>query len=419
MIMNESMIKLIKPKLIRQKAENTILVLWIPGFIDTFRHSHVFPNTLCANKSSTKETLSSIPEKDNTLFMNSDILLMHFDDYFTSSNVYPADEYQHPTCPHSTDNFFRYFNYIDSAIYDFVLNVDKSYTSVVMYGHSLGGLIASIYAIKGQYRGIITHMILNDPFVDWNRPSLEKTVLENVTRLPPPNWVKFAGGQWKLDKNKSVSHSEMHAGIVMDQGGIVDNHITYKDYDINNEITHQRPSFQDVPINFVYASQTMHDMFEHSSLTFNIPTLVLVANEDGYKESKNWKYDPYVNGSTIIELFKRHKFRDNLELYRCTNVFHDCFFPVKDRGIIDKVMEDKESLMNTCDTIQTFFEKYLPTEGTIDKLFKAKYPYAVESDESSIDKPLWAYNLLMYGAIGYGLYSSISLRKPYNKSNDT
>lgn len=38
-----------------------------------------------------------------------------------------------------------------------------------MYGHSMGGLIATVYMHKGLYRNIINKLILNSPFLYFNK----------------------------------------------------------------------------------------------------------------------------------------------------------------------------------------------------------------------------------------------------------
>jgi alpha-beta hydrolase superfamily lysophospholipase len=117
-------------------------VLYLHGFFDYFFHSH----------------LAELFHQNNFNFYALDLrkcgcsLLSH----------------QHSNyCKDITE----YFGEIDIAIE----TVRKSNNSkIILLGHSLGGLICSVYLNYGRKRDCITALVLNSPFFDFNEPSLIK-----------------------------------------------------------------------------------------------------------------------------------------------------------------------------------------------------------------------------------------------------
>ena len=64
----------------------------------------------------------------------------------------------------------EYFPDIDAAT---DAAIDDGYDSLVLLGHSTGGLTASLY-VSGQSRWNIGGLMLNSPFLDWNLPAILK-----------------------------------------------------------------------------------------------------------------------------------------------------------------------------------------------------------------------------------------------------
>ncbi len=100
--------------------------------------------------------------------------------------------------PHQHENFFKDITEYDEEL-SIVLNKIKQdgHSKIIVNGHSTGGLIATYYALHGEYKHLISGMILNSPFLEFNIPKVLKHVLPFIapfgrmlpyfkfTRLPP------------------------------------------------------------------------------------------------------------------------------------------------------------------------------------------------------------------------------------------
>lgn len=128
------------------------------------------------------------------------VLYLHgFVDYFFQRHVadffaergwdfYALDlrKYGRSLLPHQTPNFCRdlsdYFPELDAAA-NIVREQDGHDTLLVM-GHSTGGLLASIWAHARRDAGVVDGIFLNSPFFDLNAPWLVRRPLAaTVTRL--------------------------------------------------------------------------------------------------------------------------------------------------------------------------------------------------------------------------------------------
>ncbi len=102
--------------------------------------------------------------------------------------------------PHQKPNMVRclseYFEEVDMAI-DIIRKKDKN-TSLILLGHSTGGLISSLYAHYHKNDNIIDALILNSPFFDFNKPAwFKKSVLPVIAaignkfpNIPSPEGLK-------------------------------------------------------------------------------------------------------------------------------------------------------------------------------------------------------------------------------------
>ncbi len=85
---------------------------------------------------------------------------------------------------HQHENFFKNISEYDEEI-SIVLNKIRrdGHTKIVLNGHSTGGLIATHYVLHGEYKGLVSGVILNSPFLEFNIPKLLKVILPLVTPL--------------------------------------------------------------------------------------------------------------------------------------------------------------------------------------------------------------------------------------------
>ena len=207
----------------------------------------------------TKETFEMNPDYEGkviiTLFKrNADpdnkkaLLYVHgFNDYFFQThladkvneagfNFYAIElrKYGRSILPHQKPNDFRdyheYFEDFDKAV-DVIRNRDGNKTLVLM-GHSTGGLLVSLYAHHHRNENIIDGLILNSAFFEFNVPViLQKTFVPLMTALgkkfpgiPSPVGLekgygyslhKMYHGEWDYDRNlKPDSGFKIHASWI-------------------------------------------------------------------------------------------------------------------------------------------------------------------------------------------------------------
>jgi alpha-beta hydrolase superfamily lysophospholipase len=125
----------------RTRKENTRMFVWLPGRNDTFSHPHV---------------VGALLDLGYDLFVfehrrqGRALLGCSAEDFALASHV---------------DDFRKYLDEHDKS-FAFALS-RKRYNKVVLYGHSTGGLEASVYLREGAYRERIDAVVLNSPFLNW------------------------------------------------------------------------------------------------------------------------------------------------------------------------------------------------------------------------------------------------------------
>ncbi|MFV1985462.1 MAG: alpha/beta hydrolase, partial [Thiohalomonadales bacterium] len=85
---------------------------------------------------------------------------------------------------HQHENYFKNITEYDEEI-SIVLNKIKKdgHSKIILNGHSTGGLITTHYALHGEYKHLISGIILNSPFFELNLPKVLKLILPVVTPL--------------------------------------------------------------------------------------------------------------------------------------------------------------------------------------------------------------------------------------------
>ena len=76
-----------------------------------------------------------------------------------------------------TDNLKKYYIDIDNSL-DYIRKYD--YDKIILYGHSTGGLITSIYCSDGKYKKNIDGVILNSPFFDFYNSKIMEFLIKKV-----------------------------------------------------------------------------------------------------------------------------------------------------------------------------------------------------------------------------------------------
>ena len=85
---------------------------------------------------------------------------------------------------HQHENYLKNITEYDEEI-SIVLNKMKKdgHSKIILNGHSTGGLIATHYALYGKYKYLVSGIILNSPFLEFNVPKVIKLILPVVTPL--------------------------------------------------------------------------------------------------------------------------------------------------------------------------------------------------------------------------------------------
>lgn len=85
---------------------------------------------------------------------------------------------------HQHENYFKDITEYDEEI-SIVFNKMKQHghSKIILNGHSTGGLIATYYALYGEHKHLISGIILNSPFLEFNTSNVLKRVLPFITPL--------------------------------------------------------------------------------------------------------------------------------------------------------------------------------------------------------------------------------------------
>jgi len=80
--------------------------------------------------------------------------------------------------PNYTPDIDEYLQDVDAAIS--LLRREESIDWLLLNGHSTGGLVAALFAHRGQQRTAVNAVFLNSPFLDMNLPAWQQWVLEPI-----------------------------------------------------------------------------------------------------------------------------------------------------------------------------------------------------------------------------------------------
>lgn len=85
---------------------------------------------------------------------------------------------------HQHENYFQDITEYDEEM-SIVLKKIKheGHSKIILNGHSTGGLIATHYALHGEYKQLISGIILNSPFLEFNIPKTLKVIVPFITPL--------------------------------------------------------------------------------------------------------------------------------------------------------------------------------------------------------------------------------------------
>lgn len=108
----------------------------------------------------------------------------HLADFYNAAglNFYAIDLRRHGRSlregqlPNYTSDIDEYLQDVDAAVR--LLQSEEGVDWLLLNGHSTGGLVAALYAHRGQHRAAVKALFLNSPFLDMNLPAWQKSLLE-------------------------------------------------------------------------------------------------------------------------------------------------------------------------------------------------------------------------------------------------
>ncbi len=110
----------------------------------------------------------------------------HLAEFFTERgyDFYALDlrRYGRSLLPHQTANYTHdvaeYFAEIDEAVR--IIRDEEGHDTLLLNGHSTGGLIAALWADRVRGQGLVQGVFLNSPFFEFNEPWLTRKLLTPV-----------------------------------------------------------------------------------------------------------------------------------------------------------------------------------------------------------------------------------------------
>ena len=197
-------------------------------------------------------------------------------------------------------------------LYEYVEDIDNhlkllvnNYDEIILYGHSLGGLICSIYMYKGIYNHKINKLVLNSPFFNF-RVDLLTSLIINY----------FSG----ILRNLRYFNILDNIKVSDFRGKDI-----YKEYIFENYHFDRKLKINDIDIYLDWILTVKYYQNELSKLTLSVPTFVFCP-------SKNATNNDLLNnnfGDTILDVNDIFSFScnlfQNLCFKNCDNSIHDVF----------------------------------------------------------------------------------------------
>lgn len=248
------------------KRQNRRALVWIPGWNDSFFHTHLLPGLL--DRAGMDVFAVDLRRCGRARFDAS------------GKELFPAN------MAHDTSDFMEYFEELD-AVFAFLHDArplprgrgivqeggcGQTYDDIILYGHSTGGLVAALYAKKGRWRHHISGCIFNSPFWSFNLPWYQKAVVSHARRLG----ALLDGTVIDVDDN-----------TVLDPGGAPSEYSEqlFRQYKFGPQ--HKSLTSLTVTAGWTGAVAHVQSMLLHHELELAMPCLVLYTEADGVLEMKD------------------------------------------------------------------------------------------------------------------------------------
>lgn len=270
--------------------DNSKAFIWIHGFNDYYYHFHI----------------------GNKLLNDSfDIFAITLRDYGQTIELSKKDKL------FNIDNLDKYISDIDNNFYYIFEKLKKNYNEVILYGHSLGGLITSIYLKKGKYKDKVSKLILNSPFYDFRKLTLFDNLVFNYI-------IPFIGLFRKMNLLNNLC-LRVHNGFDPYKKFISDRY--YFDNDL-------KVSYKKIYLDWILAVRQYHKIVKNEKCHNNIPVLVLYCDKNiSAKDIQNNDLGDNVLNVNDITYYSQMYF-NNLTLRKVNNSIHDIF--CSDKDVVNK-----------------------------------------------------------------------------------
>lgn len=106
--------------------------------------------------------------------------------------------------PNYTSDIDEYLHDVDAAVS--LLQREEGVDWLLLNGHSTGGLVAALYAHRGQHRAAVNAVFLNSPFLDMNLPAWQAFFME-----PLVAWLGALFPRWQIPHQASLYGESLHA----------------------------------------------------------------------------------------------------------------------------------------------------------------------------------------------------------------
>lgn len=261
---------------------NKKILLWVDGYNSSFIHYHV-----------TKK------------LENIDVIVIDLKNCGRSKNE--------EEIPHDCSDFSLYFNQID-----FIINLHcKKYEEIILYGHSMGGFIVTLYAnnIKSSLNQYPMKIILNSPFFDLYSP--RKKLLLFILKYVIYYFYKYILSYFFNINFKSFN---------IQKGGSINYYVLIKN--INYYSNEKLSSVINLPktLGFFINLIKNINLLKSNKIKINYPTLILHSEKSEYNK-KNIK--TFFKSDTVLSIDHIKKYssylgdKEKIKVIEIKNGCHD------------------------------------------------------------------------------------------------
>jgi pimeloyl-ACP methyl ester carboxylesterase len=202
-------------------------------------------------------------------------------------------------------------NYIDDIDYcfDTIFNkLNKKYDEIILYGHSLGGLVISVYLEKGKYKNFVSKLVLNSPFYNFRYDNIFDVLIYDYL-IPFLGFLRY----FKLIPNLCLRK---------DFGDD-----PYKKYIFNKYYFEYKFKVKkkNIYLDWILAVKKFHKFIFNNKCSYDIPVLILYCGKNSFDNDiiYNEFGDCVLNINDII--FHSQNYFKNSTLCKIKDSIHDIF----------------------------------------------------------------------------------------------